>query len=209
MKENSFIKFFEKLESFLIAVLTTVVEFYHDIPIIGKHLPKEIKKPIQLLVYNFIFAFLLTNCLLWIKKQITNLTLIYSTNSDDFIPNNYVVVTFKEDTAQLFLKLQCEGFLSNLKDSSIELNFPNQVTVQENKKYSKYYEVNDEGNKVIIKIESLFNTNKNNFINDSVIIGFYLIKNDEVVDGGIDLNFVNKKKIMKPVISFNEVRLKK
>ena len=182
------------IATLLSAYLTSVF------PVSASFIPKDKAYEISLTLYSGLFIALFTGLdylINWFIKQRTIVKVEFAANRPDFNKMELVHCDFNVDTATIYMKVKLVGYPKKFLQKEIKLMLPVQVTAQKIKEYSKYYEISMDKKSVIIDLEKLFNTEKTKMIEDSIKIGFKVIKSDDEVQGYIETVIMGpKRKIM-------------
>lgn len=171
------------IATLLSAYLTSVF------PVNVSFIPEDQVYGVSLALYSGLFVALfagLDSFINWLMKQRTIVKVKFAVNRRDFNKENLVYCGFIEDTATIYMDVKLEGNPKKFLRKELKLILPVQVTAQKVEKYGKYYNVSPDKRSIIINLETLFNNEKNEKINDSVNIGFKVIKNDDEVQSYIE-----------------------
>lgn len=158
-------------------------------PVNVSFIPEDQVYGVSLALYSGLFVALfagLDSFINWLMKQRTIVKVKFAVNRRDFNKENLVYCGFIEDTATIYMDVKLEGNPKKFLRKELKLILPVQVTAQKVEKYGKYYNVSPDKRSIIINLETLFNNEKNEKINDSVNIGFKVIKNDDEVQSYIE-----------------------
>lgn len=182
------------IATLLSAYLTSVC------PVSASFIPEDKAYGISLTLYSSLFVALFTGLdylINWFIQQRTIIKVEFSANRPEFNKMALVHCDFNVDTATVYMKVKLAGYPNKFLQKEMKLMLPVQVTAQKIEKYSKYYEICTDKKSVIIHLEKLFNTEKTKVIDDSITLGFKVIKSDDEVHGYIETVIVgSKRKIM-------------
>lgn len=177
-------------------VIATLFSAYmtNIMPFSASFIPDDKAYGISLTLYSGIYL-LTAQATDWFLRYIDRINSIvnveYSIIESDFSQDEIIRCGFKQDTAKVFAKISMNGDPKKILHSIIELNLPVQVTAQGMVKYSKYYTITDGKKTIEVDLKKLLNDKKTKHINDSVVIGFVVIKNDETVESYIETTYKN------------------
>lgn len=178
----------------LSAYLTSVLQ------VSASFIPEEQAYGISLTLYSglFVAIFAGLDCFVsWIIKQKTIVKVKYAVNRLEFNKTELVHCDFNSDTATIFMEVKLVGYPKKFLQKEMKLMLPVQVTAQKIKRYSKYYEISVDKRSVIINLEKLFNIEKTERIEDSINIGFKVIKSDDEVHSYIETIITEPKRKIK------------
>lgn len=169
--------------TWLSAYLTSVF------PVSASFIPEDQVYGISLTLYSGLFVALFAGLdyfISWLIKQKTIVKVKYAANRPNFNKMELIHCDFNEDTATIYMEVKLDGYPKKFLQKELKLMLPVQVTAQKIPKYSKYYEISTDKRSVIIDLEKLFNTGKTQRIEDSINIGFKVIKSDDEVQSYIE-----------------------
>lgn len=191
---------FKKLISIVSPIVVTLLSAYLTsvIPVSLFFIPKNQVYGISLTLYSGVFAALfvgLDYSISWLIKQKTIVKVKFAANRQNFNKMELIYCDFNEDTATVYMEVKLDGYPKKFLQKKLKLMLPVQVTAQKIPKYSKYYEISTDKRSVIIDLEKLFNTEKTQRIEDSIFVGFNVIKSDDEVQSYIEtvITGTNKK----------------
>lgn len=171
------------IATLLSAYLTSVC------PVSASFIPEDQAYGISLTFYSGVFVALfagLDYLLNYFIKQKTIIKVKFAANRLAFKKMELVHCDFIEDIATIYMEVKLEGNPKKFLQKEMKLTLPVQVTAQKIEKYSKYYEISTNKRSIIIDLEKLFNTEKTERIEDSIKIGFKVIKSDDEVQSYIE-----------------------
>lgn len=175
------------------AYMTNIVRFS------ASFIPDDKEYGISLTLYSGIYLLTFQAIdwfLTYIDRSNSIVNVEYSIIESDFRNDEIIRCGFKQDTAKVFAKISMYGDPKKILHSTIELKLPIQVTAQAMPRYSKYYKITDEKKTIEVNLKNLLNDKKTKHINDSVEIGFEVIKSDTIVESYLETttkNTANKK----------------
>ncbi|WP_130860785.1 hypothetical protein [Gracilibacillus phocaeensis] len=179
------------IATLLSAYLTSVF------PVSASFIPEDQVYGISLTLYSGVFVALFTGLdylLNYIIKQKTIIKVKFAANRPDFNKMYLVHCDFNQDTATIYMEVKLAGNPKKFLQREMKLTLPVQVTAQKIEKYSKYYKISADKRSVIIDLEKLFNTEKTERIEDSINIGFKVIKSDDEVQSYIETVIIGPKR---------------
>ncbi|WP_440897115.1 hypothetical protein ACS127_03855 [Amphibacillus sp. Q70] len=193
------LKKIRKLIMIVAPMIATLLSAYLTgvFPVSASFIPEDQVYGISLTLYSGVFVALFTGLdylLNYIIKQKTIIKVKFAANRPDFNKMYLVHCDFNQDTATIYMEVKLAGNPKKFLQKEMKLTLPVQVTAQKIEKYSKYYKISADKRSVIIDLEKLFNTEKTERIEDSINIGFKVIKSDDEVQSYIETVIIGPKR---------------
>lgn len=188
-----------KLIMIVLPMIATLLSAYLTsvCPVSASFIPEDKAYGISLTLYSGLFVALFTALdylMDWSIKQRTIVKVEFAANQSEFNKMELVHCNFNEDIATIYMKVKLAGYPKKFLQKKMKLMLPVQVTAQKIEKYSKYYEISTDKRNVIINLENLFNNEKTKRIEDSIKIGFKVIKSDDEVQSYIETVITGPKR---------------
>lgn len=194
-------------------VLVTLIAAYFTsiYPVNFSFIPLDKAYGISLTIYSVVFAGifrLLFLCMDWWHNRKSFVKIEFAEGKPKFEELELINCDFTSDFANIYMRIKLEGSPKNFNNKQIKIILPPQIKVQRMERYATLCELDDTRGVIFIALNKLYNTEKTKRLDDSMIVGFKVIKNYEEVQSSAEVGIEENKK-KRVILKTNEIYFRK